>query len=379
MHRFKVLALTSACLGLSVLAPEALRAYGTYAKWNSSAVPYLINPANSDVTASAAQAAIQTGAGAWGTQSSANFSFVYAGLANDTATANDGRNVVMFRNATNGAALATTYSWWSGSTLQDADIIFWDAAYTFYTGSSGCSGGAFIEDVATHEFGHALGLQHSTVTDATMYPSYSYCSTDTRSLAADDIAGVEALYPPSSTATNTAPAVAITAPGAGASFVEQTLITFGGTAADSQDGDLSSRIVWTSSLDGQIGVGGGFTRSLSVGTHVITATATDAGGLSGTASVTVSVVAATSTTTTTGAPNLAAKAYKVKGRQQSDLSWTGVAATTVDVFRNGARVATVANTGATTDVINARGGGSYTYQVCGGGTSTCSNKATVVF
>jgi matrix metalloproteinase-20 (enamelysin) len=80
----------------------------------------------------------------------------------------------------------------------DADIVFWDGGFRFFAGTSGCSGGFYIEDIAAHEFGHALGLGHSTVTSATMYPSTSACNTANRSLDADDVAGVRALYPPSS-------------------------------------------------------------------------------------------------------------------------------------------------------------------------------------
>jgi hypothetical protein len=51
----------------------------------------------------------------------------------------------------------------------------------------------------------------------------------------------------------------------------------------------------------------------------------------------------------------------------------------VEVFRNSVKVATVSNTGAYTDNIDARGGGSYTYMICEAGTATCSNTATVTF
>ena len=95
-----------------------------------------------------------------------------------------------------GSAIATTYTWFNGSGILDADIVFWDAAFHFYAGTSGCSGGFYIEDVAAHEFGHALGLGHTNVSGATMYPSISTCSSGARSLDADDIAGVVSLYPP---------------------------------------------------------------------------------------------------------------------------------------------------------------------------------------
>jgi subtilisin len=81
----------------------------------------------------------------------------------------------------------------------------------------------------------------------------------------------------------------------------------------------------------------------------------------------------------TAAISLSASGYKVKGVQHADLTWSGSSAESVDVYRNGAKVATIKNTGSHTDNINARGGGSYTYEVCEAGTDSCSNQAVVVF
>ena len=88
------------------------------------------------------------------------------------------------------------------------------------------------------------------------------------------------------TPTNQPPTASITAPTEGTEFVEGTPIAFQGLAADPEDGPLTGdALVWTSDRDGQIGVGTSFTTTLSAGDHTITLTATDSGGLSGTASV----------------------------------------------------------------------------------------------
>ena len=174
------------------------RAYTTSGtRWIGTPVPYVVNTANLDLPTSAIVPALVAGADTWALQSNAAFAFTYAGPSSQTTNTNDGINLVMFRNASSGSALATTYTWFSGTRMIDADIVFWDAGFQFFAGSSGCSGGFYIEDVATHEFGHALGLGHSTLTAATMYPSISTCSQQARSLDADDIAGVLALYPQS--------------------------------------------------------------------------------------------------------------------------------------------------------------------------------------
>ncbi len=174
-------------------------------KWPRMPVSYYINPRNLDVPEADAIAAVQQGADAWGQQSGANFRYAYAGTTSISTNSNDGKNVVMFRNASNGGTIATAYTWWSGGSIIDADVVFWDAGFQFHTGTSGCSGGMYIEDVATHELGHALGLGHSAVGSATMYPSIGWCAQTGRQLDPDDIAGVEALYPPSGSSPSPSP------------------------------------------------------------------------------------------------------------------------------------------------------------------------------
>jgi subtilisin family serine protease len=109
------------------------------------------------------------------------------------------------------------------------------------------------------------------------------------------------------------------------------------------------------------------------GIYTVTLTVTDNDGATGSTSQTVTVSDPSIGIT------LSASGYKVQGLQKADLKWSGASSTNVDVFRNGAKVATVANSGAYTDNINARGGGSYRYRVCEANTSTCSNEVTVTF
>ncbi len=94
-------------------------------------------------------------------------------------------------------------------------------------------------------------------------------------------------------------------------------------------------------------------------------------GFSNEVSMTISPSSSTS-----GGITLSAIGYEVKGSQKADLNWDGLTSTNVDIFRNGSKIATIGNDGSYTDHIN-RGKGTYTYQVCGEGTSTCSNEARV--
>lgn len=88
---------------------------------------------------------------------------------------------------------------------------------------------------------------------------------------------------------NSAPTVTISDPAEGSTFQSGASVSFAGSAADTQDGNLTSSLVWTSSIDGQIGAGGAFSSALSDGTHTITASVMDFGGLEGSATVSITV------------------------------------------------------------------------------------------
>jgi hypothetical protein len=104
---------------------------------------------------------------------------------------------------------------------------------------------------------------------------------------------------------NTAPSVTISSPANNTSVVSGTSVTFSGSASDVQDGNLTASLVWSSNLQGQIGTGGSFSRSdLVVGTHTITASATDSGSLTGTASVTLIVQSSGTAPAAPGTPTL---------------------------------------------------------------------------
>ena len=171
--------------------------------------------------------------------------------------------------------------------------------------------------------------------------------------------------------TNNPPVVSITEPTDGASFVSGTSISFAATASDTEDGDLSGGLEWTSNQDGTLGSGGSFSISLTDGTHYITASTTDPGGLEGSDSVTVTVGGGADFI-------LTVDAYKVKGTQYADLSWNNTTETYMDVYRDGSVVETLYNVGGYTD-IGGKGGGSAVYQVCEAQTQICSNESLVTW
>jgi subtilisin len=109
--------------------------------------------------------------------------------------------------------------------------------------------------------------------DAGRDPKYGFGLVD-----ADEAAGTPPPPP------NDAPTVSITSPADGSTFASGAAIDFAGTASDTEDGDLTASLAWTSSIDGPIGAGGNFSTTLTDGNHTITASVTDSGGKTGSAS-----------------------------------------------------------------------------------------------
>jgi len=117
-----------------------------------------------------------------------------------------GDRVVMlnFRDpihACNGNCLAATFTSYfetrpdGTNRIFDADIVTnTKNPLTSTREPDGCSAEYFAEGIFVHEVGHVLGLAHSNVSGATMFPSVSACNNGPASIEADDKAGINDLY-----------------------------------------------------------------------------------------------------------------------------------------------------------------------------------------
>jgi hypothetical protein len=231
-------------------------------KWPRSCVTLLVHTAAPppNLTPALALSAAQAAAAAWTAPSinCTNWRLDVQGVDSaDALVANDKINNMVFRTGSWGydpsaLAITTVFAQQSDGQIVDADVEL-NAAINgkFRWGDlvSG-TGGAGVEDLQntlTHEFGHLLGLDHNCflpgnprrgvdnlgnavpdcerssaeVQEATMFAAVSRGDIMRRTLAADDIAGVCAIYPASTTAC-------VVVPGSGAGGSAGT----GGAAGD---------------------------------------------------------------------------------------------------------------------------------------------------
>ncbi|MDQ6624418.1 MAG: matrixin family metalloprotease, partial [Verrucomicrobiota bacterium] len=125
----------------------------------------------------------------------------FGSVMNSTAPLSSGDRIntvafssTVFGQAFGSSTLAVTYYIMQGSNMVEADVLF-NQAQTFdsYHGPLKFAGSGYaiadIRRVFLHELGHALGLNHSTG-DVVM----NAITSDREVLAADDIAGAQAMY-----------------------------------------------------------------------------------------------------------------------------------------------------------------------------------------
>jgi PKD repeat protein len=117
----------------------------------------------------------------------------------------------------------------------------------------------------------------------------------------------------------------------------------------------------------------------AAGTYTVRLTVTDNAGTTGTATSAVTVTAPAAPPTTppaTTAISLSVSVAKSRGSYNTTLRWSGATTSTVDIYRNNAKIRTVSNSGSYTETLPR---GTYTYRVCNAGSTTCSVNRSISF
>lgn len=182
---------------------------GSKLRWsNPGSIHVVISSAGSDdIAAGLHFPAIRGAIDAWNAASGS-----VARLAEDRSPAQqdrtdwqaDGLHQVLFDESNDSGyfpvgtgIVAITPVWYAGDGhITDADVLFNGAGFGFTT--SGQAGHFDVQDVAAHELGHLLGLDHSGWAGATMYPYVDPTVILHRSLSLDDELGMRDAYPAAS-------------------------------------------------------------------------------------------------------------------------------------------------------------------------------------
>lgn len=194
-------------VGLSAEAQRDFRVFDNFAdpQSNDNLVQHAQFPGWSGAEAAIWKACVEWGSEAHGNGSGdplqsvvgsggANFDAYWAGAASSIGSPNG--NVHSAITSCSSGVLAFTEI----PTSDGWRIRYCDGSWTWHDGpdDNPSSGNDFdLQGVAAHEYGHALGLGHSGVSGATMFPSVSSSgSSNIRSIESDDVAGVQCIYGP---------------------------------------------------------------------------------------------------------------------------------------------------------------------------------------
>jgi hypothetical protein len=204
----------SALLALTLLLARPARAFvletvdvggqRAHPRWAASSLPisFMVSGRSLELLPNLAAnstplAAIEAAMGTW---SIPPVAMRLGGMSNIAELGRDGVSLITFADTPRNRAAVGNFwgstSFWTarqGSqiSITEADVVL-NSQSPFAT--SGEPNARDIQDLLTHELGHSLGLEHSPITTATMFPFGIVGQTSARSLETDDLAGLRALY-----------------------------------------------------------------------------------------------------------------------------------------------------------------------------------------
>ncbi|XP_043928518.1 collagenase 3-like [Protopterus annectens] len=158
-------------------------------KWPTNNVTYRIENYSPDLPPVDVDRAIKKALKVWSDVTPLKFTRIYSGTADIMISFGSGEHGDKYPFDGPDGLLAHAFP--PGQNL-GGDTHF-DEDETWTTNSKGYN----LFNVAAHEFGHALGLQHSQDVGALMYPVYSYVNPKEFQLSDDDVKGIQVLYGPS--------------------------------------------------------------------------------------------------------------------------------------------------------------------------------------
>jgi hypothetical protein len=193
----------SAYVTLKDLKPSGI----VQVKWPSSTITYRINPAQgSNITGARSLTSVFTGSfAAWDNLTTADISITQGADTSSTATYS-GNNPdfinILKTNMTQseylnvaGDALAVTLNVYNDNgILVDSDILF-NPGILYSTESAPPADRYDLQSVTTHEIGHFLGLDHSSILSATMFPTIGEGTIYARVPSADEVSAIGLVYP----------------------------------------------------------------------------------------------------------------------------------------------------------------------------------------
>jgi len=184
--------------------PSCYKFFPAKVKWQSFPVEYAINPTNSNpqnLPENFICGAVISSGETWDAKTKKDLFGNYKDCPLDSAVnygAQDGKNAISFGNYPKEGVIAVTTVWYNPAlkTIAEFDIMFdtdfiWGDAVKEPEKMD-------LQNIATHELGHGVGLSdvyETNCSEVTMYGYSTEGEIDKRTLETPDITGLQTLYP----------------------------------------------------------------------------------------------------------------------------------------------------------------------------------------